>query len=425
MTLFENADRLLYNFKKDSYSHGAGTLEEIGKAASRISSKAVLFRGTFPGSDRYVDIITGSLKRSGVGLAGIFKGARPNSPREDLFRITSDIKDTIPGLIVSLGGGSTVDAVKAAIVLASLGGSIDDYLGMDLVSAKINKADSQLIPHIACQTLASSAAHLTRYSNITDLKTEQKKLMVDDSIVPEAAFFDYSTTYKAPMSISIDGAFDGLSHLIEVLYSAEGKPGFNLAYRIAETGIDLIIKHLPDIVKIPDDRIARDALCLGTDLGGYAIMVGGTNGGHLTSFSLVDILSHGRACAIMNPYYSVFFAPAVERSLKLIARLMAKYGYAGKEYNRLAGKRLGIYTARAMIDFAQSIGFPTRLEGIEGFSRKHIEKALKAAKEPALSSKLQNMPIPFTADMIDRYMGKVLEAAVTGDFDIIENIRGS
>ncbi len=61
---------------------------------------------------------------------------------------------------------------------------------------------------------------------------------------------------------------------------------------------------------------AREALCLATDLGGYAIMLGGTNGGHLTSFSLVDILTHGRACALMNPYYTVFFAPAVEGPLQ-------------------------------------------------------------------------------------------------------------
>jgi hypothetical protein len=32
------------------------------------------------------------------------------------------------------------------------------------------------------------------------------------------------------------------------------------------------------------------------------------------------------------------------------------------------------------------------------------------------------MPIPLTAEMIDRYMGNVLESAVTGDLGIIENI---
>jgi len=149
--------------------------------------------------------------------------------------------------------------------------------------------------------------------------------------------------------------------------------------------------------------------------------VGGTNGGHLTSFSLVDILSHGRACAIMNPYYSVFFAPAIQESLKLVSRILAKYGYADNEFNKLSGSKLGIFTARAMIGFAKSIGFPTRLVEIEGFSDKHIEKALKAAKEPALSSKLKNMPIPLTADMVDHYMGKVLRSAAGGDLDLIEN----
>lgn len=422
MTPSDKANRLLHDFKKDSYFHGEGVLGGVGGAASKISKKAILFRGTFPGSDGYVETINKSLKDSGVALSGIFKGARPNAPREDLLRITGNIKKTDPGLVISLGGGSTIDAVKAAIVLASLGGNIDDYLGMDLVMQKMNDTGSGLIPHIACQTLAGSSAHLTRYSNITDLKTAQKKLIIDDAIVPQFAFFDYSITFGAPLGTSTDGAFDGLYHLIEVLYSAEGSSSFGLAYEIAETGIELIIKNLPTIIKKPGDKIARNALCLGTDLGGYAIMIGGTNGGHLTSISLVDILSHGKASAILNPYYAVFFAPAIEKSLKLISSILEKYGYAGKEYNKLSGRKLGLFTARALINFAKSIGFPSRLEEIEGFSAKHIEKALKAAREPALSSKLQNMPIPLSADMIDRYMRKILESAANGDFDIIENI---
>jgi alcohol dehydrogenase len=422
MRLFDKAEKLIYSFKKDSYSHGTGVLSGIGRAASRISNNAVLFRGTFPGIDLYTGIIKNSLEKSGVQLGGIFKGSRPNTPRQDLIRAAGNIRESDPGLVISLGGGSTIDAVKAAAVLAALGGEIDDYLGADQITAKLRGHGRKLIPHIACQTLAGSAAHLTRYSNITDLEKGQKKLIVDDSIVPEYAVFDYSITYGAPKDISADGGFDGLSHLIEVLYSAEGSPGFDLAYRIAETGIELIIRYLPDVVLDRDNSEARDGLCLGTDLGGYAIMTGGTNGGHLTSFSLVDILSHGRACAIMNPYYSVFFAPAVERSLRLISGILAKYGYAGKGFEKLSGRELGIFTARGLIGFAKSMGYPTRLEEVEGFSQDHIEKALKAAREPALSMKLRNMPIPLTADMVDRYMGKVLQSAVSGDLDMIENL---
>ena len=45
---------------------------------------------------------------------------------------------------------------------------------------------------------------------------------------------------------------------------------------------------------------ARTALGLATDLGGYAIMLGGTSGAHLTSFSLVfstaSAIFLGRGC---------------------------------------------------------------------------------------------------------------------------------
>ena len=80
--------------------------------------------------------------------------------------------------------------------------------------------------------------------------------------------------------------------------------------------------HPPPLAD-PDELSAREALGLGTDLGGYAIMVGGTNGPHLNSFSFVDVLAHGRACAILLPYYTVLLAPAIERQLHV--SLTARY----------------------------------------------------------------------------------------------------
>ena len=57
-----------------------------------------------------------------------------------------------------------------------------------------------------------------------------------------------------------------------------------------------------------------------------------------------------------------------------------------------------------------------------GFSDAHIERALKAAKNPQLKMKLENMPVPLTADMIDEYMGPVLRAAKTGDLSLIVSV---
>ena len=144
-------------------------------------------------------------------------------------------------------------------------------------------------------------------------------------------------------------------------------------------------------------------------------MLGGTNGAHLTSFSLVDILSHGRACFIMNPYYTVFFAPAVEEPLRMVGEIFKRGGYTSADMTKLHGRELGLAVAEAMIALSQSVGFPTRLSEVKGFSAEHISRALVAAKDPALKMKLENMPVPLTSDMVDETMGSVLEAALDGD----------
>jgi alcohol dehydrogenase len=68
------------------------------------------------------------------------------------------------------------------------------------------------------------------------------------------------------------------------------------------------------------------------------------------------------------------------------------------------------------------VGFPTRLQEVEGFAPGHIERALSAAKSPQLRMKLQNMPIPMTAEMVDDYMGPVLEAATEGNLSLVRTV---
>ena len=81
-------------------------------------------------------------------------------------------------------GGSTIDTTKAAEVLRTLGDHIEDSFGTGLVSRAPASSNSKLTSHVAIQTTASSSAHLTKYSSITDLATAQKKLIVDEAIVP-------------------------------------------------------------------------------------------------------------------------------------------------------------------------------------------------------------------------------------------------
>lgn len=422
MDHFEKARNLVHRFRADRYLFGAGVLGQIGAIVRKLGRRAALVRGTFPGSDDYVRTMRMSLTQAGVDVCIEIRGARPNAPREDLARMAHDLGETAADVIISFGGGSTIDATKAAEVLAALGGNIDDYFGTGLVTQTLQHRGGALVPHVAVQTVAGSAAHLTKYSNITDMATGQKKLIVDDAIIPTYPVFDYGVTHSTPNALTADGALDGLTHMLEVLYGAVGRPHYETAAAIAATGCALVFEYLPRALTQPRDSQAREALCLATDLGGYAIMTGSTNGGHLTSFSLVDVLPHGRACGLMNPYYTVFFAPAIEEPLRLIVEVCRRARLTDVDPGALHGRDLGLAVAEAMLTFSRRVGVPTRLAEVEGFTQAHIDRALAAAKDEQLKMKLQNMPVPMTAEMVDDYMGPVLQAARDGDLDVIRNV---
>jgi alcohol dehydrogenase class IV len=422
MHQFDTACALIHDFKGEAYVSGFGVLREAGRLAAPLGRRALLIRDCFPGADAFASQIRQSLESHGVVVLGVEDGAAPNAPREDLDRIAARVTELAPDILVSFGGGSTIDAAKAAEVLRTLGGSIDEYFGTGLVTAAIARTGRQLRPHLAIQTAASSGAHLTKYSNITDLRSGQKKLIVDDAVVPARAIFDFEATLTAPPALTVDGALDGLSHLLEVFVGGVGKPYYDRMESVAREGLRLVMRYLPRVVAEPRDREARQALALATDLGGYAIMLGGTSGPHLTSFSLIDILTHGRACAMLNPYYTVFFAPAIERPLAVVAEICVETGLAAASILDLRGRELGVAVAQALMAFEKRSGVPTTLQEVPGFTAAHIDRALTAAKNPQLKMKLENMPVPLTADTVDTYMAPVLRAAASGDLRIIRNV---
>jgi len=424
MNISEKAVKLLKDFKGDSYLFGLGVLDKVGSVASQYGKKALVVSNT-----TYLkpvcDQVTASLKAAGMELAGnrIVPDAAPNAPREDVYRIESYILQFKPDVVVSIGGGSAIDACKAAIALATQGENspeIDDYFGTGLVTASVEKTGKKMLPHIAIQTSASSGAHLTKYSNVTDPVKGQKKLIVDGAVIPTNPVFDYKMTTSMPLGLTIDGALDGIAHCLEVFYGASAESYGQLA-DIMETALRLILEYTPRVIKNPADEEAREAIGMATDLGGYAIMIGGTNGAHLTSFSLVDVTSHGRACGIMNPYYAVFFAPAVEKQLTLVGNVLKEYGYISADLSSLKGRDLGMAVAEGLRAFSRKIDCPTTLGELSLFTEGHIDRALTAAKDPQLKMKLQNMPVPLTAEMVDEYMAPILEAAKTGDFSVIKS----
>ncbi|MDP2871924.1 MAG: iron-containing alcohol dehydrogenase [Bacillota bacterium] len=433
MSLLERAGHLLEAWRGETYTFGWGAIGETGRHAASVGHKALVIANQSAWLGPGVTALLASLASAGVAVAGDgpVVGAAPNAPRADVYRLHAAMLDHQPDVVVAVGGGSTIDAAKAALVLAALpqqDGLLEAFFGMGEVSRALGAAGARLTPLVAVQTAASSAAHLTKYSNITDPAAAQKKLIVDDAIVPPRAVFDHELTCGAPAALTLDGAFDGAAHCLEVFWSLGAGPGVGTGegpQAAILTGLELIVKYLPVAIRDLYDREAREALALGTDIGGYAIMVGGTSGPHLNSFSLVDVASHGRACAILNPYYAVFFAPAMEDRVRAAGEIYARYGYVDAGLDTLHGRELGLAVARGMLKLSRSLGYPTTLGELPGFARSHIDRTLAAAKNPQLAMKLRNMPVPVEADQVEKYLGPLLESAVAGDLDLIPSVQGS
>ena len=438
MDAINKAKGLLADWQGDAYVFGHGVVSQIGRLTKAFGDTTLVVTNGNAWLARHLAILRGALDEYGV-THRIVVGARPNAPREDVYRVAMHITHHDPGSVVALGGGSTIDAVKAASILAAysphevesvLGvawvdaSTIDPYFGTGMVARMKAATGRAPAPVIAVQTAASSAAHLTKYSNVTDLISGQKKLIVDDSITPRAALFDYAVTVGAPRGLTVDGGLDGIAHSWEVLMGATGKNDYAKIEEVASTSIQLIVENLVTAVLQPHNLEARTALGLGTDLGGYAIMLGGTSGAHLGSFSLVDVLSHGRACGILNPYYTVLFAPRIQKQLGVLGALLQEAGYAETDLTGLEGRALGIAVAEGLVRFSKTLGVPTTLTET-GATRDYMDRMLQAAKNPQLKMKLLNMPTPLDPDMgdVDIYMKSVLEAAFTGDFNVIKDVE--
>jgi alcohol dehydrogenase len=417
----EQASEYLRAFKGDHYVFGLNCYGKVGEVVRRVGSPAALVVGGKGKAwgERLLSTTRSALAAAGVRVAGEpIQGARPNAPSEDVWRIAAELEKRAPAVVLCVGGGSTIDATKAALALTTLHDKypkLDEYFGAGAVSRMLASEKRHLIPLVAQQTVARSGAHLTRYSNVT-FAGPQKKLIVDDALTPVEAVFDYGLTISTPPALTIDGALDGFSHALEVLYGASGQ-SLEKIVPIATLAMRLILGNVNEAVADQASLRAREGLGLGTDLGAYTIMMGGTNGGHLTSFSLVDILSHGRACALMNPYYTVLFAPAIQQQLRLVARVLAERGYCDGSAERLRGRPLGVAVAHGIVRVLEKLSVPTRLRDVAGFTEAHINRALSAAKDPQLEMKLKNMPTPITIAEVDEYLGSVLEAAESGDFD--------
>jgi alcohol dehydrogenase class IV len=100
-----------------------------------------------------------------------------------VWRLDEDTYDNL----VAIGGGTSIDTVKAMSVLFAHRGRMRDHKA----PAEIPKAGPSVV---ALPTAAGTGSEVTRFTVITDIETDAKMSIAELAYCPIAAIVDYELT---------------------------------------------------------------------------------------------------------------------------------------------------------------------------------------------------------------------------------------
>lgn len=232
----------------------------------------------------------------------VYRGVSPNPTVEQVREIADTSREQDCDFIIAIGGGSVIDAAKAAAVLTR-----NEITEEELFS---KRAYDSVLPIIAIPTTAGTGSEVTQYSIITNTREETKSFVISDKIFPQIAFLDGAYMEDLPAAVTIHTAVDALSHAIEGYLAVRATAcGRLLALESIRLIAPLLKKMTGPVGLSLEDR---DQLLYASMLAGIVISQSGTTAVHAVGYSLTyfNHVDHGRANGLLMPGYLDFLQPA-------------------------------------------------------------------------------------------------------------------
>ena len=161
-----------------------------------------------------LDYLTDSLKGTSRQVVGIFDSVLEEADRDQVYEITRLAREAAPDIWIALGGGSVMDACKAAAVLESNEGDLEDFEGLYLV-------EEECKPIICIPTTAGTGSEVTWGAVIMDRAAKRKLVIGDYKFIPKVAVLDPELTKSLPPHLVVSTALDALTHSIGALVSVD------------------------------------------------------------------------------------------------------------------------------------------------------------------------------------------------------------
>ena len=364
-----------YSFpRKTVFGSGASlTLADELPAGAKI----LLILGKSASQTDVVRKIQESLKDR---IAAVVTGVPAEPPLEAVDSIIETGRKNLVNTVCAIGGGSVMDAAKAAAALIPLEGKTADYF------AEKRHICRKGLFFAALPTTAGTGSESTNNAVLTDPETKIKKSLRHPTMQADLAIVDPDLTLSCPPGLT---AASGLDAFVQAFEAFTNPKATALTRALSAEAAGKILHSLERAYLHPADLEARTEMAEGSMISGLAFSQTGLGAVHGLAHPIGSLLKvpHGMACAIL-------MKPVMEFNLPACREL----------YAELAQRCLGKHSAEAFIqaasELAEKVGVPENLRGYS-FKREHFDFIIKNCR----SASMKNNP----REMTDRDVEELLE----------------
>ncbi len=272
---------------------GSGSLQQAGPLAAGLGSRALVVTG---GSLHFTQPLLDVLDASHVPYTLFEITSEPSVDR--VLEGVAQARQAGCDLVISLGGGSAIDAGKAIAALVTNPGDPLDYLE---VIGKGQALQRPPLPFIAIPTTAGTGAEVTRNAVLASSEHRVKVSLRSPLMLPRVALVDPALTRSLPPEVTASTGMDALTQVIEPYVC--NVPNL-LVDALCREAIGRGARALRRAYEQPDDLAAREEMAVVSLFGGLALANAKLGAVHGFAGPLGGMypIPHGVACACLLPY---------------------------------------------------------------------------------------------------------------------------
>lgn len=271
---------------------GEGVFREASILASQMGRRALVVSGI---KGDFQSFLLADMKAQGIDCFTFDVLSEPTVDSiESGLRIA---KERACDMVLSLGGGSTIDTGKVIAILATNPGEVTDYME---VIGKGRELKIPGLPFIAIPTTAGTGAEVTRNAVVGSPEHGVKVSLRSPLMLPKIALIDPELTYLLPSAVTAYTGLDALTQLIEPFVSISGNP---LTDALCRDGIRWAAQSLRKVYVDGRDKEARHGMAMSSLFGGLALVnvrLGAVHGLAGPIGGMFPI-PHGAICARLLP----------------------------------------------------------------------------------------------------------------------------